>query len=197
VPRIEGDVIAVLAGTTRPLSGREVARLAGTSVNGTWRALRRLVEHGLVAEQEAGRGAALLFTLNREHLAAEPAEQLVDLRRRFLERTRELVERWPRRPYHVSLFGSAARGDGDTSSDVDFFVVRPSGVSEDEPEWRAQIDELATAVRRWTGNHASISELSEEDLPRLRRDHPPIVDEVERDAIQLSGDGATQLFGTQ
>ena len=61
----------MLAGTTRPLGGREVARLAGVSQNGAWRALRRLVDQGVVIEQPAG-GRTILHTLNREHLAAGP-----------------------------------------------------------------------------------------------------------------------------
>lgn len=47
----------------RPDRGhREVARLAGASQNASNLALRRLVDHGLVHVQEAGRGAALLYT---------------------------------------------------------------------------------------------------------------------------------------
>ena len=45
----DGPILGVLAGTTRALSGREVARLSGLSANGAWKALRRLVEHGLVS----------------------------------------------------------------------------------------------------------------------------------------------------
>jgi len=65
-PTLDSDVLSVLAGTTRPLTGREVARmLSRASHSGVLNVLNRLAEHGLVDRQEAGR--AFLFTLNREH----------------------------------------------------------------------------------------------------------------------------------
>lgn len=54
-PKVDGRALMVLVGPTRPLSGREVARLAGASQNATNLVLRRLVAHGLVHVQEAGR----------------------------------------------------------------------------------------------------------------------------------------------
>ena len=195
LPRIEGAVIAVLAGTTRPLSGREVARIAGTSVNGAWRALRRFVEHGLVIEQEAGSGAALLYTLNRSHLAADAVFVLANLRDRFLQRVNEALGEWSAQPVHASIFGSAARGDGNTASDVDFFLVRSDGIAEDDEVWRAQINQLAEDVRRWTGNHAGIVEASRSDLRRLARERPPIIEDLERDSITLLGAPVAELLG--
>ncbi len=194
LPRIEGAVITVLAGTTHPLSGREVARIAGTSVNGAWRALRRFVEHGLVIQQEAGSGAALLYTLNRDHLAADAVFVLASLRDRFFHRVNEALGGWSKQPFHASVFGSAARGDGDTASDVDFFLVRSDDTAEDDQAWRAQIDQLADDVRRWTGNHAGIVEASRSDLRRLARDQPPIIEELERDAVILLGPSVAELL---
>ena len=51
---VEGDVLMVLAGTTQPLSGRRVARLAQRgSVAAVAKALDRLVRQGVVLRQEA------------------------------------------------------------------------------------------------------------------------------------------------
>lgn len=76
---IDIEVVRVLRATTRPLTGREVARLsqAGSqpTVNST---LRRLAEEGVVHAEKAG--SAYLYTLNREHLAAPAIEQLADIR---------------------------------------------------------------------------------------------------------------------
>lgn len=196
LPRTEGQVLLALARTSKPLSGREVARLAGTSPNGAWTTLRRLVDHGLVTQQEAGR-RTLLYTLNRDHLAAEAVLALVNLRSRLADRLRALIDAWTITPLHASVFGSAARGDGDTASDVDLFLVRPSGVDEDDKQWRAQMNELAEAVLRWTGNHAGISDISGEDVERLGTERPPIVSDLERDAIVLCGPPPNSLFGGQ
>jgi predicted nucleotidyltransferase len=134
--------------------------------------------------------------LNREHVAADAALLLTSLRERFFDRVKELVRAWNVQPVHVSVFGSAGRGEGDTMSDIDLFVVRPDDVSEDDDEWRSQIDELAESVYRWTGNQAGIAEFARSDLRRLARERPPIVEELERDAVTLAGPTVAGLFRT-
>lgn len=191
--RTDGRVLSVLAGTTAPLGGREVARLAGVSQNGAWRALRRLVEQGVVFEQPAG-GRSLLYTLNRGHVAAEAIISLTRLRSILIGRIKERVDGWKVQPLHVSIFGSAARGDGDTDSDIDILVVRPSGVDEEDEQWRSQLDSLAADVHSWSGNHAGIAEIRERDLARLRRERPPVVASVEAEAITVSGDEPSVVF---
>ncbi len=120
---IDMEVVLVLRGTTRPLTGREVARLVRTgsqpAVNAS---LRRLAEEGLVHSEEAGN--AYLYTFNREHLAAPALEQLAGIRSELERRLRTEIAEWEIAPTHASIFGSAARGDGDNSSDIDVFVVR-------------------------------------------------------------------------
>jgi predicted nucleotidyltransferase/DNA-binding transcriptional ArsR family regulator len=192
---IDMEVVLVLRGTTRPLTGREVARLvrAGSqpSVNA---ALRRLAEEGVVRAEEAGN--AYLYTLNREHLATPALELLADVRAELDRRLRAEVGGWEIAPAHVSIFGSAARGDGDTRSDIDIFVVRPADVPEDDPRWREQLDRLSDRAYDWTGNQAALAEVAAADLRRLRRERPPVVEELRRDAIILAGPTPAELLGT-
>jgi len=188
---VDADVLVVLAGSTMPRSGRELARRAGRSNTGVQHVLDRLVEHGLVHRLEAGR--SFLYTLNREHLLAPAVEQMADARAEFVRRLRGQLGSWRIPAVHASLFGSAARGDGDTGSDIDLFVVRPASVDPDASPWREQLDSLADAVRGWTGNNAGIVEVSEDELSRLRTEHPPVVDELHRDAISLAGAPAGSL----
>jgi predicted nucleotidyltransferase len=191
---LESDVLNVLAGTSRPLTGREVARLAGRkSHSGVLGALIRLHEHGLVDRQEAGR--ALLFTLNREHLAAPAVIVLAGMRRELIERLQQTMERWALTPVHASMFGSAARGDGDTQSDIDLFIVRPRDVDDHDFVWREQLDDLVVSVRHWTGNHAAVSEVGETEMSQLRKSGRPIVTELRNDGIRLCGPDISQLFG--
>lgn len=191
---IDMEVVLVLRGTTRPLTGREVARLvrAGSqpAVNA---ALRRLAEEGLVHAEEAGN--AYLYTFNREHLAAPALELLADIRSELERRLRAEIAEWEIVPAHVSIFGSAARGDGDTRSDIDVFVVRPARVPEDDARWRAQLERLSDRVYAWTGNHVGLSEVSATDIRRLRRERPPVVEELRRDAITLAGAPPNELLG--
>ena len=192
-PTLDSGVLTVLAGTTRPLTGREIARLLGRpSHSGVLDTLNRLVEQGLVDREEAGR--AFLFTLNREHLAAPAVEVLAHLRGELLKRLRATIDSWDIAAVHVSLFGSAARGEGDTSSDIDLFIVRPEKVDSEDPRWREQLDLLARQVQRWTGNRAGIAEVSKAALDRIRKEKPPIVDELRADAITITGTEASTLL---
>jgi predicted nucleotidyltransferase len=191
---IDMEVMLVLHGITRPLTGREVARLvrAGSqpAVNA---ALRRLAGEGLVRAEEAGN--AYLYTFNREHLGAHAVELLAGIRTELERRLRAEITDWEISPAHVSIFGSAARGDGDTASDIDIFIVRPADVAEDDPGWRQQLERLADHIHDWTGNHAALSEVSAADVRRLRRERPPVVDELRRDAITLAGPAPAELLG--
>jgi len=192
----DAKVLSTLAGTTRPLTGREIARLVEMAQNGVWRALQRLTSHGLVAEQEAG-GSALLYTLNRDHLATDAVLSLIRLRSTLVERIKSRFQSWEIQPAHASIFGSAARGDGDTASDIDIFVVRPKGIDGENEHWRDQINTLADSVLQWTGNHAGISEVPQADVARLKKERPPIVEELARDSILLVGPSASELFSSK
>lgn len=191
---IDVDVLLVLRGTTRPLTGRDVARLVRDGSQPTVNAcLRRLAEEGVVRAEEAG--SAYLYTLNREHLGAPAIEVLADIRSELERRLRAEIAAWEIAPAHASIFGSAARGDGDTHSDIDIFVVRPRHTSEDDPGWRGQLERLTDRIYAWTGNHAALAEVSATDIRRLGRERPPVVSELREDAINLAGPDATHLLG--
>jgi predicted nucleotidyltransferase len=190
---LEGEVLTVLAGTTRPLTGRQVARLASHgSDRGLRLALNRLAEQGLVDSVEAR--PAVLYSLNRDHIAAPVAFELAGLRTELLRRLRNTIAEWHVPAAHASMFGSAARRDGNAASDIDLLLVRAASVDSEDPEWRDQLHQLAGDVERWTGNHAGISEVGVDELRRLAAERPPIVEELERDAITLAGPEARRLF---
>lgn len=193
-PSLDGDVLAVLAGTTRPLTGREVSKLARRgSQRGVQAVLERLVVQGLVEQQAAGR--ALLYRLNREHVAAGAVEALADLRGELIRRVADEIDSWATAPLHVSIFGSFARGEGDADSDVDLFVVRPAEIDEDDGPWRDQLDLLAERLHRWTGNHGGLAETSADDVARLRREQPAVLAALRDDAIVVHGLSVETLFG--
>jgi DNA-binding transcriptional ArsR family regulator len=188
------EVLRVLRGTTRPLTGREVARLVLAGSQPTVNAsLRRLSDEGLVRAEEAGN--AYLYTFNREHLAAPAVELLADVRTELEHRLRSEIAGWQVAPVHLSIFGSAARGDGDTASDIDLFVIRPRDVPDDDPRWREQLALLSEHVLSWTGNHAGLSEVLETDIRKLRRERPPVVGELTHHAITLAGPEPAELLG--
>jgi hypothetical protein len=193
-PTVEGDALIVLAGTTQPLTGRRVARLARRgSVAAVAKALDRLVSQGLVLRQDAP--PAALYTLNRQHVAASAVESLALIRIELLDRLRKAISTWDTPPVHASMFGSAARQDGDTDSDIDIFVVRPAEVGIEDPAWSSQLQGLSDAVRAWTGNHAAIIDFAEQDIAQMREENPPVMHDLRRDGIDLAGTPLRELVG--
>lgn len=191
-PSVDLDVLAVLAGSSTPRSGREIARRAGRSKTGVQHVLDRLVDHGLVDCLHSGR--AQLYSLNRDHLLAGTVEQMAGARMELIYRLRDQIGSWELPAAHASLFGSTARGDGDVHSDVDILIVRPMDISTDDETWRKQIDDLADSVRQWTGNHAGIAEVSAADMRNQYSKRPPVLEQVRRDAIDLAGEPAKTLL---
>jgi hypothetical protein len=184
-PTLDGDVLAVLARADTEFSGREVHRALGhSSHTGVRRCLERLVGEGIVLQRRAGN--ALLYRLNRDHLAAPQIEALATLRLRFFERLRETVAAWDIKPALGAVFGSVARGEADAGSDIDIFLLRPAGVDEDDSIWREQVMALVESASAWTGNDARSLEYSQSDLPRLRREEP-VIAEIAADGIAIAG----------
>lgn len=186
VPTLDAEALTVLAGTTAPLTGNRLAGLAPRgSRAGLMRVLERLVAHGLVLAEPAG--AATLYRLNREHLLCEPLLATVQARRRLLDRLRAELESWASPCLHASVFGSVARGDATTSSDIDLLLVRPVGLEADETGWQRQVRRLEASVEAWTGNALAILELTPSDLARSRDAGEPLLQALQEDAIVLVG----------
>lgn len=194
-PTVEGDVLVVLAGTTQPLTGRRVARVARRgSVAAVAKALERLVSQGLVLRQDAP--PAALYTLNRQHVAAPTVETLARIRTELLDRLRHAFSSWSIPPLHASMFGSAARQDGDIDSDIDIFVVRPAGVDSEDATWHEQLHDIGNSILSWTGNHAGIIDFAEQDLSQLHNENPPVLQDLRRDGIDLAGTPLRELLGS-
>ena len=177
-------VLRALAGTETPLGVREVARVAGFSANRASQVLTHLIDHGLVTVEEHGAGR--LCRLNRAHLATEPLLALVELRGRLLGFLRDEVGTWEPRALHVSLFGSAARGDGHTRSDLDLLVVRTDR-KKDEEAWERQLYDSGERILAATGNRAAWFVTTPADLRRAVQVGEPIVGEWRRDVVHLAG----------
>ena len=190
-PSLDLAVLIVLAGTSRPLTGREVHRLSGHSQRGVQQVLNRMSSHGLVDTVDAG--SARLYTLNRDHVAADAVILLSDLRRRLFERMKIHMQHWTVRPVAAAVFGSAARGDGGTESDIDVLVIRPDDVARDDQSWTDDVDDLSHAIRRWTGNRASIIQATTSQVADMIDREEAIVEELATDGVPLTGIGVLEV----
>lgn len=191
-PGVEADVLVALAQAPVTRTGRELARMTGRSPTGVQHALDRLVGEGLVHYAPAGR--AFIYSFNDEHLLAPAVEVMAATRLELLRRLRTLIRGWEIPTFHASIFGSFARGEGNSDSDIDILVVRPKGIDAEDERWREQQFELAERIRSWTGNPPGSVEISETDLPRLRRERPPVVEDVVAQAIDLAGVPARRML---
>lgn len=186
VSTLDAEVLLTLAGTTLPMTGNQVRRVAGKgSLRGVQLVLQRLERHGLIDVVEAG--SSNLYSLNRDHIAAPAVLALVDLRGQLFRRISDEISKWSIQPVAAAVFGSAARGDGGLKSDIDLFVIRPTKVLDDDPQWEDQITTLNTLVRRWSGNAASVIQVNPAQVAEMLTRNEPIVESLRRDAISLRG----------
>ena len=191
---VRAATLLALRRTVAPMTGREVARRAGVSQPAVLEALKQLVEHGVVWSQPAG--AAILYSLNEEHLLVAAIDEIFDVRAEFVKRLAAASSRWDIPPLHVSLFGSMARADGDRKSDIDLLVVRPLRADEesDDVVWRGQLDTLVHEVKLWTGNRAAVVELSWQEVQAMDRKQHRLLKEIRRDGIRVCGDDLGKIL---
>lgn len=173
------EVLRVLAGTTSPLTGRTVARLAGLSTAGAAKVLVTLVRHGVVDSQHAG--SANLYRLNRGHLLVAPLLVLLSTSERLEAGIAAELRSWTVPCAGAVLFGSAARRDGGIGSDVDILLIRPEGVEVADEVWRDQCEGTAAKVHEWTGNPCAWMEFSTGEFADLMAGADPFVGELRLD----------------
>jgi predicted nucleotidyltransferase len=159
-------------------------------------------------------GRNQVHELNRDHIAAGIAVALAELRPELWTRLRQELSRWHPGALYANVFGSAARGDGDESSDIDLLLVHPPFPGEKKPprakvplssqftdvlaefmtsngeieaprQWEEQVDRLRQLVQAWTGNALQIVDVSFQDWRHPHRDSEPLFVEIEREGIEL------------
>ncbi len=181
---LDADVLEVLARAETAFTGRDIARRIEASTEGTRRVLARLVEQGIVLREPAG--AAQMYRLNREHLAAPAVIALAGVREDLVTRLRVLLSGWSPAPVYAALFGSVARGQERPDSDLDVFVLRGAGVAVDDPAWSARIADLAVRATAWTGNDTRVLQFGLDELAEV--DEPGgVLDDILREGICVAG----------
>ncbi|HPB45295.1 MAG: nucleotidyltransferase domain-containing protein [Microthrixaceae bacterium] len=186
IPSVHGDVLAVLARTDVPLTGRGIARLTdGVSDSGVKNALRALTAAGIVLVES--HPPANLYRLNRRHLAASAISELATMRSRLIDAMREHMATWDPAPWGAWLFGSTARGDGSVESDVDVLIVRPDTIDETDERWTDQLNRFIDDVGAWTGNACAVVEYTRSEFERLPATSRRLFNGLTSDGIALTG----------
>jgi predicted nucleotidyltransferase len=193
VPGAQGRILAVLSQTSAELNLRTVARLSDVSVAQASRVMPGLVELGLVERREAPPSA--LFKFVPDHVAARAIAALADVRRAVLEELKMTAGRLGVAPVSVIVYGSFARGEADRSSDLDILLIRPPGIGEDDPEWRAAIDEWLEGAHRLTGNSVELLEVTAEEMSAKLRSKKQLWRDIQREGVVVHGRTIQALEG--
>lgn len=185
-PTLDAAVLHALAATTARASGAQVHRMAGMgSPDGVRRVLTRLVAQGIVLADEHPN--ATFYLLNRDHVAADAIVALTRLRSTIIDRITDALSRWSPEPVHASLFGSFARGEATTTSDIDILVVVGPAGAADQDARATQIDQLSADVLRWTGNRGHIVDPTPDILAAMIAAEDPLLVSWRADHIHLMG----------
>ena len=181
-------LLRALMPLSRPVSGREAAKLARLSQTPALRALDDLVALGVLRRTETP--SQHLYEVNRAHqLVREGLEPLFRAEQerigRVLDVLRTVLEHSGNGIALAAVFGSAARGEDDTESDFDVLVV-----ANEESDVERLHDRMADAIPRLEEEFGL--DLSPVVLPLARfremyRSGDPLVSDVLRDARVILG----------
>lgn len=181
---LDAVVLRVVARAGTELTGRQVARLAGTGTPANVRlSLLRLVDVGLVTSVPAPH--ATMFSANRAHILWPAVETAMNARQELNRRLAAFASAEAPEGVTVALYGSVARGDSTRTSDIDLLVILPDAVTLDDRD--EFVTGLRDRVQLWTGNDAQVYDLTESALARQRDEGDPIVDSWAADGIVVFG----------
>lgn len=172
-----GAVLAVLLRTGTPLTGRQVHAMTqgGQSLWSVQQTLADLANLGIVNIEPVGR--AHLHSINERHYAVGPLRALMDP----FSILREVVRHEVGDAVHaVILFGSVARGEATSESDVDLAVIADLG-------WSGRV-ELEDAVHSQLGVGCDVLVFTPDEFVRFARTgEEPVVQEILADGVTLVG----------
>jgi predicted nucleotidyltransferase len=189
-PTVDADVLAVLARNHTPLSGLQIQKLAGRSYDRVRAVLERLVVDGVAHVDRHGNTNA--YRLNRSHVLADAIVALAAALWSVEDHAQQLVVQLLPKPLVVALFGSFARRDGNSASDIDMIIVRGESVQGDDLAWRRQVDHVASELELKSGNHVQVVELSVAEMESAIAEDQPLITSLRRDGVVLTGSAPWQ-----
>jgi predicted nucleotidyltransferase len=193
-PTLDAGVLQVLTATRSSITTGEVHRRLGRgSDEGVRKVLARLVAQGVVVMEGPSRHP--LYRFNRDHVAAEHIRGLAMVRSEIIRRIGAELDTWSVAAVHAGLFGSFARGEADSDSDIDVLLVHPALANPDtEDAWATQLGELEARVRAWTGNRAQLVAVSTEALAAMAAAKDPLLGSWRADMVHVRGQRLSDLL---
>lgn len=192
IPGARGRVLGALARVDRELTLRAIAELAETSPTQTSRVLTDLVHLGVVRRREVP--PAALFWLVTGNVTARIVRELERVDDAVITQFRRAARRMRPQPFNMTLFGSFARREADSESDIDVLLVRPHEVDEDT--WGAGVDSWTGEARVISGNPVRILEVGESELGDRLRVPRGIWSSIVEEGVHVIGTSLNDLGNT-
>jgi predicted nucleotidyltransferase len=149
--RAKARVLCALASLpSKKWTGNSIAKEAGVSQPQACKVLHELEKQGLVAYERSGR--AEVWQFNDRHVFAKEIKALSRPREALVAALLALLKRKVglSKLSLVLLFGSVARNDAESGSDIDLLVVYPK--ARDEERIRRGVGDASSAITALTGN---------------------------------------------
>jgi len=172
-------------------TGREVARHIGVGPSNALKALARLEALGVV--QSSRKGASAVFQINSRHVLYDVLlRDLFAGEHNLLEQAlRGLPVDWGRHARSVIVFGSVARGEETTESDVDLCIV--ARTRPDQRTLEEKVDGLRSEFYLRTGNPLSALVLTAAAFKERFRKARPLVRRIASEGRVLMGESISEL----
>jgi hypothetical protein len=113
--------------------------------------------------------------------------ELARSRDAVLDRIGAAAGQLPAPPLSVIVFGSFARGQAGTDSDLDVVIVRSDDIHEDDDTWSVSIEEWRTQARAIAGNPVEILETSRAEAAARLAGKSTLWRDVARDGVVVHG----------
>jgi len=191
IPGVQGRVLGVLARTETEMTIRTVANLADASPQQATVVVTHLVDLGVVSRREAG--SSSLVRLERENEAARVVLALARLQESTMDRLTDVARHVVPAPVSLIVFGSFARGEADTESDLDILAVRSNHVDADDNEWIDSLGRWEVDARKIVGNPVNMMVVSFDEVPALLRRRSGPWQAIAREGIPLLGSPLSAL----
>ena len=108
-----------------------------------------------------------------------------------LDEMGRLARALPHPPVSLIVFGSFARREAETDSDVDVVVVRPALIDEDHEQWSTSLEAWRSDVRRIAGNPVEALEVGVPDVARKLASRSQVWIDIRREGRAVHGSPST------
>ena len=90
-------------------------------------------------------------------------------------------------PPTLAVFGSFARGEARSESDIDVLAVRPDEVAAADPSWSDSLGRWTDKAREITGNPVNLIEAQASEIPHLLAKRSSVWREIANQGTTLIG----------